>query len=116
MICPLSSCLTLPEPPALLTDGRCRREVVSDTEAVLAEELGEPSPLHAVCQGAPSSYDVMAAVDQAAMFEAVHLALSRGSCIGIFPEGGSHDNTDLLPLKVRALPPLCSPPFPISHR
>ena len=27
----------------------------------------------------------------------------QGSCIGIFPEGGSHDNTDLLPLKVRVV-------------
>ena len=25
--------------------------------------------------------------------------LERGACIGIFPEGGSHDRTDLLPLK-----------------
>ena len=34
------------------------------------------------------------------MFSAVHAALANGGCIGIFPEGGSHDRTDLLPLKV----------------
>jgi glycerol-3-phosphate O-acyltransferase/dihydroxyacetone phosphate acyltransferase len=33
------------------------------------------------------------------MFSFVHTSLSQGSCLGIFPEGGSHDNTDLLPLK-----------------
>lgn len=40
-------------------------------------------------------------VDQSGMFSAVHSALANGGCIGIFPEGGSHDRTDLLPLKVR---------------
>lgn len=42
----------------------------------------------------------MGFVDQSKMFSSVHAALANGSCIGIFPEGGSHDNTDLLPLKV----------------
>lgn len=82
--------------------------MISDTEALLAEELGEPSPLHAVCQvqGTETSeqqhvsYDIIAYVDQGRMFDSVQLALSRGACLGIFPEGGSHDNTDLLPLKV----------------
>ena len=34
------------------------------------------------------------------MFDKVHAALAKGECLGIFPEGGSHDNTHLLPLKV----------------
>ena len=33
------------------------------------------------------------------MFDYVHSALAKGNCLGIFPEGGSHDNTNLLPLK-----------------
>jgi len=33
------------------------------------------------------------------MYEEVWKALNSNSCIGIFPEGGSHDRTDLLPLK-----------------
>lgn len=33
------------------------------------------------------------------MFESVWQSLRAGDCIGIFPEGGSHDRTDLLPLK-----------------
>jgi hypothetical protein len=34
------------------------------------------------------------------MFHRVHMALATGQNLGIFPEGGSHDNTHLLPLKV----------------
>lgn len=33
------------------------------------------------------------------MFDAVSDTLSSGGCIGLFPEGGSHDRSDLLPLK-----------------
>lgn len=33
------------------------------------------------------------------MYSAVYQKLTEGGCIGIFPEGGSHDRTDLLPLK-----------------
>jgi glycerol-3-phosphate O-acyltransferase/dihydroxyacetone phosphate acyltransferase len=39
-------------------------------------------------------------VDQSRVYNAVFQALKHGQCIGIFPEGGSHDRTDLLPLKV----------------
>lgn len=33
------------------------------------------------------------------MYSSVYKKLSEGGCIGIFPEGGSHDRTDFLPLK-----------------
>lgn len=33
------------------------------------------------------------------MYSSVYQKLKEGGCIGIFPEGGSHDRTDLLPLK-----------------
>ncbi|KAH9257039.1 hypothetical protein BASA81_004860 [Batrachochytrium salamandrivorans] len=39
-------------------------------------------------------------VEQREMFDTVFAALDVGRCIGIFPEGGSSDRTDLLPLKV----------------
>lgn len=38
-------------------------------------------------------------VDQSKVYEQVFEHLARDNCIGIFPEGGSHDRTDLLPLK-----------------
>ena len=66
----------------------------------MVEEDGEPSPLHAACQRETTKYDIIGFIDQGGMFDAVKSALSHGACLGIFPEGGSHDNTDLLPLKV----------------
>ena len=45
-------------------------------------------------------FDIFKYVDQSTMFDSVHRALAKGNNLGIFPEGGSHDNTDLLPLKM----------------
>ncbi len=41
-------------------------------------------------------------IDQSKMFDAVFRELCAGGCIGIFPEGGSHDRPSLLPLKAGA--------------
>lgn len=78
-------------------------KVISDTEAELAADPGESPPSQETqCQGVGKwvSYDILAFIDQHRVFDSVHDALSHGKCLGIFPEGGSHDNTDLLPLKV----------------
>jgi glycerol-3-phosphate O-acyltransferase/dihydroxyacetone phosphate acyltransferase len=48
-------------------------------------------------QGTP--FRVAPKVDQTKVYDAVFEKLSSGGCIGIFPEGGSHDRTELLPLK-----------------
>mmetsp|Transcript_16170 Transcript_16170/g.33159 ORF Transcript_16170/g.33159 Transcript_16170/m.33159 type:complete len:697 (-) Transcript_16170:32-2122(-) len=45
-------------------------------------------------------YDIFKRVDQSNVYSKVLNKLEKGGCIGIFPEGGSHDRTDLLPLKV----------------
>lgn len=37
--------------------------------------------------------------DQTKVYEAVFARLRNGGCVGIFPEGGSHDRSELLPLK-----------------
>ncbi|PTB68896.1 hypothetical protein BBK36DRAFT_1207107 [Trichoderma citrinoviride] len=37
--------------------------------------------------------------DQSKVYEAVFARLRNGGCVGIFPEGGSHDRSELLPLK-----------------
>jgi glycerol-3-phosphate O-acyltransferase/dihydroxyacetone phosphate acyltransferase len=77
------------------------KEIYSDTEALLSEEFGEPSPLSAgEFQNHWVEFSILGQVDQGLMFEAVQSSLAKGKCLGIFPEGGSHDNTDLLPLKV----------------
>eukprot|EP00405_Crypthecodinium_cohnii_P015654 CAMPEP_0206458594 /NCGR_PEP_ID=MMETSP0324_2-20121206/23664_1 /ASSEMBLY_ACC=CAM_ASM_000836 /TAXON_ID=2866 /ORGANISM="Crypthecodinium cohnii, Strain Seligo" /LENGTH=744 /DNA_ID=CAMNT_0053929965 /DNA_START=30 /DNA_END=2264 /DNA_ORIENTATION=- len=67
------------------------KEIVSDTELVL-ESAASPSET-------PSKYKVSPKVDQSKMFDRVYTGLKQGRCLGIFPEGGSHDRTDLLPLK-----------------
>lgn len=46
-----------------------------------------------------SKFKVSPHVDQTAVYNAVFARLNAGGCIGIFPEGGSHDRTTLLPLK-----------------
>eukprot|EP00928_Gymnodinium_smaydae_P009824 TRINITY_DN13679_c0_g3_i1.p1 TRINITY_DN13679_c0_g3~~TRINITY_DN13679_c0_g3_i1.p1 ORF type:complete len:573 (-),score=80.79 TRINITY_DN13679_c0_g3_i1:84-1592(-) len=46
-----------------------------------------------------SKYKVMPKVDQHSVYNTVHEALRSGDCIGIFPEGGSHDQTSMLELK-----------------
>jgi glycerol-3-phosphate O-acyltransferase/dihydroxyacetone phosphate acyltransferase len=45
------------------------------------------------------SYKVSPHIDQSEMYDAVFRNLSDGGCIGIFPEGGSHDRPSMLPLK-----------------
>jgi glycerol-3-phosphate O-acyltransferase / dihydroxyacetone phosphate acyltransferase len=45
------------------------------------------------------SFKIHPLLDQSCVFEAVFDRLERGGAIGIFPEGGSHDRTELLPLK-----------------
>ncbi|KAJ3233116.1 hypothetical protein HDU78_006664 [Chytriomyces hyalinus] len=49
-----------------------------------------------------ASFKVTPHVDQNDMFSAVVDRLNEGKCVGIFPEGGSHDRTDFLPLKAGA--------------
>ncbi|KAF1822178.1 uncharacterized protein K489DRAFT_320537 [Dissoconium aciculare CBS 342.82] len=44
-------------------------------------------------------FSVAPHVDQSEVYEAVFRRIHQGGCIGIFPEGGSHDRTELLPLK-----------------
>jgi glycerol-3-phosphate O-acyltransferase/dihydroxyacetone phosphate acyltransferase len=46
-----------------------------------------------------SEFKVAPRVDQTRVYSAVFERLQTGGCIGIFPEGGSHDRTSLLPLK-----------------
>ncbi|ETW05594.1 hypothetical protein, variant [Aphanomyces invadans] len=71
-------------------------KVIDDTHVVLSSPLldvyGEPIVV-------PVSFGIFKKIDQKASFSEVNTALQHGQCVGIFPEGGSHDRTDLLPLK-----------------
>jgi glycerol-3-phosphate O-acyltransferase/dihydroxyacetone phosphate acyltransferase len=44
-------------------------------------------------------FKIMPKVDQANVFENVSKVLAGGGCVAMFPEGGSHDQSDLLPFK-----------------
>jgi glycerol-3-phosphate O-acyltransferase/dihydroxyacetone phosphate acyltransferase len=46
-----------------------------------------------------TKYKLAPHIDQTEVYKAVFNRLRSGGCIGIFPEGGSHDRTELLPLK-----------------
>ncbi|KAI0112464.1 acyltransferase [Nemania sp. FL0031] len=46
-----------------------------------------------------TKYKIAPHIDQTEVYKAVFSRLRSGGCIGIFPEGGSHDRTELLPLK-----------------
>ncbi|GAA5848725.1 hypothetical protein JCM8547_004608 [Rhodosporidiobolus lusitaniae] len=74
-------------------------EVVSDTELQLKKEFAKKAMegLKAKADGVP--FKVLPHVDQSSMYSSVYQKLVDGGCVGIFPEGGSHDRTDLLPLK-----------------
>lgn len=47
-------------------------------------------------------FKVAPKVDQSKVYDAVFEKLNDGGCVGIFPEGGSHDRSELLPLKGKA--------------
>ncbi|GBG25294.1 Glycerol-3-phosphate O-acyltransferase 1 [Hondaea fermentalgiana] len=74
----------------------------SDTEMTFKELPDDEDPdVDAVNNESDGyEYKITPKIKQSEMFEDVHKALDKGGCIGIFPEGGSHDRTELLPFKV----------------
>lgn len=85
-------------------------EVVSDTQLRIKKEFGGDSGKGSArirekteemkAQGIIGlDFKRLPFVNQQEMYRHVYQRLTEGSCIGIFPEGGSHDRTDLLPLK-----------------
>ncbi|GAA5954484.1 hypothetical protein JCM3765_004471 [Sporobolomyces pararoseus] len=74
-------------------------EVISDTEMRIKKEFPKKATESLKSKPDGTSYKVLPHVDQSSMYSSVYKALTQGGSIGIFPEGGSHDRTDLLPLK-----------------
>ncbi|KAI5475691.1 glycerol-3-phosphate O-acyltransferase / dihydroxyacetone phosphate acyltransferase [Pseudohyphozyma bogoriensis] len=89
-------------------------EVLSDDKCRLKKEFPRKATeqLKGKTEGVP--YKVIPYIDLSNMYSSVYQKLKEGGCIGIFPEGGSHDRTDLLPLKagvsIMALGALASNP------
>ncbi|KAI9209183.1 uncharacterized protein BJ171DRAFT_485685 [Polychytrium aggregatum] len=77
--------------------------IESDTELTLKKtfdiksESQADATLFSEITGA--TYKVVPHVDQSVMFKTVTERLKAGGCVGIFPEGGSHDRSEFLPLK-----------------
>jgi glycerol-3-phosphate O-acyltransferase/dihydroxyacetone phosphate acyltransferase len=44
-------------------------------------------------------YKIWPHIAQAEMYEGSYRAFLRGACVGLFPEGGSHDRGELIPIK-----------------
>jgi len=72
--------------------GVSRVAKVEDDEHITLSEPFES------CLDSMSPFTIYKKIDQTNVYEAVYEALD-GGCIAIFPEGGSHDRTELLPLK-----------------
>lgn len=67
-------------------------KVISATEALLVGYCGQwPEE--------PRRFKILPKINQSEVFESVVGCLDQGGCIGIFPEGGSHDRSEILPLK-----------------
>mmetsp|Transcript_23155 Transcript_23155/g.36085 ORF Transcript_23155/g.36085 Transcript_23155/m.36085 type:complete len:587 (-) Transcript_23155:56-1816(-) len=66
------------------------KSVESDTLAVVNKMISVPEP---------QNFKSMPHLDQNEVFTTVYDTLRDQNCIAIFPEGGSHDRTTLLPLK-----------------
>ncbi|KAL5036643.1 Glycerol-3-phosphate/dihydroxyacetone phosphate acyltransferase, variant 4 [Batrachochytrium dendrobatidis] len=80
-------------------------QVISDTEILLCKPMITPGAvacLRVVDESGnmPGTvYKISPHVDQSRMFSEVTRRLSHNGAVGIFPEGGSHDRPELLPLK-----------------
>lgn len=72
-------------------------EVLSDDTVRIKKPFTNEVAIHALERG--TTYKCFPYVDQKQMYANVYQRLSEGGCLCIFPEGGSHDRTDLLPLK-----------------
>jgi glycerol-3-phosphate O-acyltransferase/dihydroxyacetone phosphate acyltransferase len=70
------------------------RDDVEDNGKLSNQSINGPNPGFT-----GTKYKTAPKVDQTQVYDAVFDRLSAGGAVGIFPEGGSHDRTELLPLK-----------------
>ena len=70
------------------------RDDIDDDGRLTNTDVKGPAPGH---EG--TKFKLAPHTDQTKVYEAVFSRLRNGGCVGIFPEGGSHDRTELLPLK-----------------
>jgi len=73
--------------------------IESDSHLKLKKEFRGLQALELLEVPGGTSFKVAPKVDQSWVYEKVFERIEEGGCIGIYPEGGSHDRPDLLPLK-----------------
>ncbi|KAF9429526.1 hypothetical protein BGZ76_001216 [Entomortierella beljakovae] len=74
-------------------------EIISDTELIIKKEFKELKAIELLTEGEGTKYKCMPHMDQSSVYKTVFERLNAGHCVGIFPEGGSHDRAEMLPLK-----------------
>jgi glycerol-3-phosphate O-acyltransferase/dihydroxyacetone phosphate acyltransferase len=74
-------------------------EIRGPNEISLKNAPSHIDALQQLSQPQGTKFKVAPHVDQADVYKAVFDRLRDEGCIGIFPEGGSHDRSDMLPLK-----------------
>lgn len=73
-------------------------EIIDDTKLRIRKEFKNTNQINQLLKNG-TSYKRADKVNQKIVYQTVFDHLASGECIGIFPEGGSHDRTSLLPLK-----------------
>lgn len=74
-------------------------KVISDTELLISEQIKDRRALEFLVKEGGTAYKCLPHIDQETVYERVYSELNNGRCITIFPEGGSHDRVEMLPLK-----------------
>ncbi|KAF9947514.1 hypothetical protein BGZ65_008752, partial [Modicella reniformis] len=74
-------------------------EIISDTELIIKKEFKDLKALELLTCAEGSNYKCLPHMDQTDVYKTVFDRLKAGHCVGIFPEGGSHDRVEMLPLK-----------------
>ncbi|KAF9346514.1 hypothetical protein BGX26_001962 [Mortierella sp. AD094] len=74
-------------------------EIISDTELIIKKELKDLKALELLTSTDGVKYKCLPHMDQTNVYKTVFERLNAGHCVGIFPEGGSHDRAEMLPLK-----------------
>ncbi|OZJ03870.1 hypothetical protein BZG36_03683 [Bifiguratus adelaidae] len=74
-------------------------EIISDTELKLRSEPSEKAAVAAFSSAGGTPYRIIPHVDQHDIYARIWERLADNGAVAIFPEGGSHDQPELLPFK-----------------
>ena len=91
-----------PKDSIVLAGKRTRGESVEVIQVISDTELLVKTPFTSVDELLSEKgclYKCMPHVEQSTVYKCVHDELNKNGCIAIFPEGGSHDRTEMLPFK-----------------